>query len=360
MTNPKIYFDVPHLYYLPQYLSVLDELKKHSVSCCLVFYTPKNKILKSTAEQIIRDSGWKTVWVDNCQAAKDFYKKESPNWIIFGNAVNDIEEIHQHSQSALINHGIGPKACYYDVSNNQTTVRFVEGAHRLNRLKKLYPKGCFVDTGFAKLDLAFNQNYQKPSIQQLGLDPEKKTLLYAPTFFPSSIEAFSTDFPTEFKNYNIILKPHFFSLTKRRYSGHARILKKWNKQSNVYLAELKEYNLLPLMLIADALISDASSAIFEFAALDKPILWCNFHKLRWTYRGPLKFRLGQRLDEDINFFEKIAEKVENYDSLMPLTKHSLENPDIKSSLRKQITYELAGLTDGKCAQRITQYLLAHL
>ena len=45
----------------------------------------------------------------------------------------------------------------------------------------------------------------------LDIDPTKKTILFAPTFYPSSIEKFGIHFGELTKNFNVILKPHMWT-----------------------------------------------------------------------------------------------------------------------------------------------------
>jgi len=356
----RVCFDVKHLYYLPQYLPVFDKLTQQDIQCEFVFYQQENESLQSICEQVIHAEGLTAFWFGGWEDAFKFYQQQKHCWIIFGNLVSDIQQLHQFSKTALMQHGIGPKNCYYEVSKNATTVRFVEGEHRLNRLESLFPDGNFVDTGYAKLDPAFNNATQAVCIEKMGLDPDKKTLLYAPTFYPSSIECFAKDFPQEFNNYNIIVKPHFFSLTKKNYRRQKKRLTHWQKSSNVYLASTAEYNLVPFMMAADVLISDASSAIFEFAALDKPVIWCDFYHLRWNYRGIFKYRFERRMDEDMAFFHQLAHQVKSYHKLMATVENALADPSAKQSERQTITSNLAGRTDGQCSLRIANYLIANV
>jgi hypothetical protein len=78
-------------------------------------------------------------WVDEFVHSKAYYKHQRADWIVFGDAVEDLDDIHQYSKTALMQHGIGPKICYYDVSECPTTVRFVEGQHKLQRLQTRFP-----------------------------------------------------------------------------------------------------------------------------------------------------------------------------------------------------------------------------
>jgi len=352
----QVIFDVQHLYYLPQYLPVFETLKHRDIQCHFIFYRSDIKELNQVGEKIIAQNKLSSCWVNHISEALEYFESKKAEWIIFGNSVEKLQLIHRWSKSALMQHGIGPKSCYYNVSNNKTSVRFVEGQHRLKKLSKLYPDHNFVDSGYAKLDPIFNQDTFRHSMQSLGLDPTKKTILYAPTYYPSSLERFSSQFAEQFSEYNIIIKAHHFSQTKPKYKAQQKLLRTWNKSKNVYLASLNDYNLIEFMGLADVLISDASSAIFEFAALNKPVIWCNFYKLRWSYRGFLKFRLKARLDSDIKYFEKIAYRVDQYKDLKMVIVRALRYPNEKSKHRQAITLQLAGKTDGECSVRICNYL----
>lgn len=348
----KLIFDVLHLYYLPQYLPVYKELVKRNVDVEFVFYQQIDEELNQVCQKIIKDEGLNVTWVENWNEALNLYLDKAAQWIVFGNKVSDLDAIHEVSKTVLMQHGIGPKQCYYQVSENLTTVRFIEGEHRLNRLLGLYPNGNFVDTGYAKLDAAFTEQ-NTLDLVSLGLDPTKKTILYAPTFYPSSIECFAKSFAKEFADYNIILKPHFFSLTKAKYKKQRNRLNLWAKENNVYLAQVEDYNLMPFMAIADVMLSDASSAIFEFAALEKPVVWCDFYKLRWSYRGPFKFRFNKRVDSDIEYFNKVAYKATEYSNV----KQQVETALQQGTKNTHLIEELAGVVDGKCSERIVSYLV---
>jgi len=259
----KILFDVKHLYYLPQYIPVYQELLQRSIECEFIFYHQEDETLQQICKNVETKENLPVKWVSCWKSAFEYYQNIKADWIIFGNAVSNIDELHTYSKTVLMEHGIGPKSCYYDVSKNLTTVRFVEGQHRLNRLYDLYPDGNFVDTGYAKLDPIFSKAnlINQFSLQDLGLDPNKKTILYAPTFYPSSLECFDKAFPKDFKNYNIILKPHFFSVTKKKYEKQSKLLQLWDQQDNVHLAPTSSYNLLPFMAISDVMISFLSSLL---------------------------------------------------------------------------------------------------
>lgn len=350
----KILFDVAHLYYLPQYLPVQKQLLKQGIQPGFVFYRAGNPV--DIIEKVIQQEQLNAHWVEDEASSIPFYQKMQPDWLIIGNKKKQLETLPASVKTALMQHGIGPKSCYYDVSEQPTTVRFVEGQHRLQRLQQRFPTARFIDTGYAKLDPIVNAEPLGLTLQQLGLDPNKTTLLYSPTFYPSSLESFSKDFAKDFSDYNLIIKPHYFSLTKAEYEGQRQLLQHWAEQPNVYLATVFDYNLLPFMQIADLMISDASSAIFEFAALGKPVVWCNFYKLRWSYRSIFSFRLKKRLDPDIDYFKQITTEVSHYKQLSAAVRKKLTKASAAPEA-KSVIQELAGEIDGQCSERIVAALL---
>ena len=350
-----ICFDVLHPYYLPQYFPVAAELQKRSVPVTYVIY--KSVDQQSVLEALVSKHQLNVVWVNDESEALEFYLLNKPQWVVFGNAFASASRLKGISQTALMQHGVGPKSVYYTVSKGDIEVRFVEGQYRLKRLQEMFPEKVFIDTGYAKLDPIIQGVEQGLDLASLGLDANKKTLLYAPTFYPSSIEEMAKNWPSQFSEYNILLKPHYFSLSKSNYKKQKALLTHWASFDNVYLAPAEEANLLPFMVSADVLISDASSALFEFAALNKPVVWCDFYHLRWSYRGIFKFRFKNRVDQDLYRYADIAAHARTYKDLKQVVDQQITHPELFAPQRTQYTAELVGVVDGLCSQRITDYLL---
>ncbi|MBA6354560.1 MULTISPECIES: CDP-glycerol glycerophosphotransferase family protein [unclassified Colwellia] len=353
----NVFFDIQHLYYLPQYLPVKDVLEKNSVSCHFILYNQKQ--LQDILINYVESEKLNYTLVNNSNEAKEFYFNNKPDWIIFGNAFHHLENVHQCSKTAMMNHGVGPKSCYYDWSDCDIQHRFVEGKHRLKRLKERFPSKSFIDTGYAKLDPIINNESSSLDLKQLGLDPEKETILYAPTYYPSSIECLPHDFPELLEEYNLIIKPHYFSLTKEKYKNHQTIFESWSQYNNVYISSIEEACIIPFMNTASLLISDASSTLFEFTALNKPAIWCDFFKVRWSYRGIFKWRLNKRLDDDLKYFAKVAQQVINTEQLVQQVEIQLKSPQLKEMQRFELTELLIGKVDGNCSKRIADYLINH-
>ena len=354
INKPTIFFDVQELYYLPQYLPVYKQLQKESIfESKFIFHHGK---FDDVIKKIIEIESLPNSWVQDKSHALKFYLTEKPNWIFLGNTFPQLDKIHMHSKTAQLGHGVGPKKSYYSKSDTPTTVRFVESNYRFKRLCEMYPEDNFKDVGFCKMDPIINGEEKGVDFLNLGLDRYKKTILYAPTFYPSSIERFTKNFPTDLENFNIIIKPHFFSMSKKKYQKQRDLLEHWGSFKNVYLAKVDDYSLLPFLESADLMISDASSAIIEFAALNKPVLWCTFLQLRWNYRGIFSYRFKARMDQDYDDYGQIAKPANSYNEMISQAKNLLDSNFIPSSNAKKYLEKLAGILDGNASKRIVTFL----
>lgn len=355
----NIWFDLAELYYWPQYAPVVHELSRRGHSCKVgVHRRETNAALVDRFLHEQRDStAFEVISEPNLG---DFYAPREPDWIIFGNDnFRDFDALPKKTNTALLYHGIGVKSSYYDKGTTLFGVRFTEGHFRQKTLQTMYPDAHFQEVGFAKLDPLFNRdyfNFEPLDLNALGLSRDKPTLLYAPTFYPSSIERMPQDWPALVDDCNIIVKPHFFSWSNPRYSGQRARLKYWETFNNVAMAPADAISLLPYMDKADLLISEASSALFEFAALDKPVVWLDFLHLRWSYRGILKYRLKRRMDDTIAPYRGVALHVRTPKQLRAAVHDQLTNKQAFEAQRRQTSRDLLGATDGRASQRIANYL----
>ena len=148
----------------------------------------------------------------------------------------------------------------------------------------------------------------------------------------------------------------FFGGKKR---SHRRKMELWARQPNAYVASISEFDPVPFMRAADLLISDVSSVLFEFAAADKPVVWCDFLWVHWTRRGPLRHRLWRRLDASLLDFADICPHAKRFGDLRGLVEAELAQPERFAAKRRAITHARLGPTDGRTSERIADYLVAH-
>lgn len=351
MSSSKYFavFCVEALYYLPHFLPVADEMKRKGLPYAWFFSNDTKQNSGSIADelglQLIKGTP------ENTEVEADFF--------IFGNNYNNLAYVP--GIKVLIYHGIGTKACYYDRGLDKFHIRFIEGEYRRRELDSHSPDSTQERpvVGFSKLDPAvhFSLTDHEASLNSLGLDPNRKTVLYAPTYYPSSIELMDKRFPEECGDLNVIIKPHQFTYTGS-YKKQMQILKGWKKYDNVYLAKLQDFNILPFFAVSNVMISDESSAIFEFAALGKPVIRNRFVKLRLSYRL-FPWKLKKRMDSDIELYSGIARDARDYQETLHILHDVLTNPTGNQTMIKQYSQELLGEVDGKVSERIVNYLLFH-
>jgi UDP-N-acetylglucosamine 2-epimerase len=179
-----------------------------------------------------------------------------------------------------IGHGLLSKGQYFTdreivLRENQSDLLCVPGSYHRDRLlasgKVTIPVAA---TGFPKLDALFNP--AGPDRSQLmrlaGLDPQKRVVLYAPTFNMelSAIPILWMRI-AELADEDTLLLIKLHGSTLPEFKQAHRELAQ--RHENVYYIE--DLDIAPYLKLADVLVSDVSSAFMEFIALDKPIVLFN-------------------------------------------------------------------------------------
>ena len=131
-------------------------------------------------------------------------------------------------------------------------------------------KKQFLETGFPRNDELFERNVPEEIArikESIGIPVDKKVVLYAPTWrirnkfnLALDLAALQDSLGEE---YVVGLRPHYFSL-----SGV-----KWNEIDSRILDMSKGLSIEDCYLIADVLITDYSSVMFDYAVLGKPMIF---------------------------------------------------------------------------------------
>jgi len=286
----SILFDSYHLYHLPQFDPVIDLLSKDD----------RFKIYHSTAShnkpeekdlciKILNDKPGELILADTEEARAEKIKRLAPDVFICGWSRYKLNQfVPDNTLVGMIYHGIGVKPSYWRDNRARLDIRFVEGQYRLDQLRNHGIETDLALTGFTKLDPLFNQERTEFDLlkKKLGLDPEKKTILFAPTFYPSSIERFGLKLGEYTQGYNVILKPHMWTYFLDEFSQYKLkaqrklVYKLAEKFSHIKLLGPEIYNITPYYKISDLLLTEASSTIYEMLALEKPVIVNRFYRLK--------------------------------------------------------------------------------
>jgi len=146
-----------------------------------------------------------------------------------------------------------------------------------------------VETGWPKLDIYGKElhKYDPDKLSLLKKYSAKKIILYAPTFSPSltsaphllsQIEELALE-----KEYLIVIKFHDL-MAKNLIDSYKKLSMSFK---NVLFIE--ERNIIKYLLIADLMISDTSSVVYEFLLLDKPVITFKNNSLAINWDNLLSF-----------------------------------------------------------------------
>ncbi|MBA7535058.1 hypothetical protein ES705_27308 [subsurface metagenome] len=183
--------------------------------------------------------------------------------------------------------------------------------------------------------------------KKLGLDPGKRNVLYAPTWMDgmgnSSFKKFglniSNYFPEEYQ-LTIKLHPNIY-----HYKSHLvkKLKQKIKMKKNILLLEKsrKIYNIVPVMVASDVLITDVSGVSHEYIAFLRPMIFLDNQNILRILYGRGRTRIW-----------KTGDVVKRLKELPHIVKTNVENPDRYKEIQKDMLKEIYSFTDGKSAERI--------
>lgn len=124
-----------------------------------------------------------------------------------------------------------------------------------------------------------------PLAGEFGIDPDKKVLLYAPTFRANAdgaVEGF--EFPFDVEEFADRLGDRFTLLVRTHYLNSVTLPP---SVAGRVIDVSKHHDITPLLALADGLITDYSSVMFDYAVLDRPMLFFayDYEKYATDIRG---------------------------------------------------------------------------
>ena len=281
--------------------------------------------------------------------------------IIVGDTIRNSSD-YGKTLICFLNHGTGIKNILYrnlaKVPNDKYQI-FVEGQHRVESLKNSGRLGNNEVhlIGLPKLDFYFQDRYEDKNkiIEKIGLDIKKKTVLFAPTYKPTCMYIIKNRIFEHTKDYNLIIKLHPYSWMGKYapHKQHRIYERRVKKHPHAILLPSSEYNIVPYYAVADTLISEASSTLFDFLALKKFGIVFNLpcDRLKHSDGEPLLEIDNRTFLKDafphIVSGKQIGEAIEQ--ALNP-TPEMIRKSD---EYRKRLFYKL----DGKASERFVEKML---
>ena len=203
--------------------------------------------------------------------------------------------------------------------------------------------------GFPKADALVNGTWTREAVlDSLGLDPARPTVLYAPTWSPaSSLNAIGLELIERLKAMpvNLIVKLHDRSRDRRDfYSGGVD----WPGTlapmlTGPHAALAPGHDITPYLVAADAMITDHSSAGFEYLLRDRPIV---------RIHSPELIRLANIHPDYVELLASVSDSVDDVDGAVHAFARGLSMPDALSETRRAVAAEIFHRPGGATARAI--------
>lgn len=298
-------------------------------------------ILMPIQEEAEREGGNEILWYVHPKKIKEFPFHKEARWC------NDIQEAYDFSPEAIfcpgnivpyylpgvkiqVFHGYAGEKKGHWIIRHYFDTYFTQGPHFTEGFRKLAQKhGNFevVETGWPRQDWVKNHinDFEEEKAEILRTHNRKNIVLYAPTFSPSL-----TSLPVmkdalvklvEKKDAVVIIKLH--PLTRQEWADEYRELA--NRHEHIIWTD--DFSVAKYQLMADVMISDTSSTIYEFLLKDKPVI---------TYRASAKNIYWKDIDD-------VAQLCDAYEEVQS---------EKYVELRKWIIANYDPYNDGKVAKRM--------
>lgn len=288
-------------------------------------------ILKPIHDEALREGGNQMLWYIHRKRISEFPLDGEVEW------THSIQQIYDFKPEAIfvpgnivpyylpgvkiqVFHGYAAEKKDHWVIRRYFDTYFTQGPFFTRGFEKLaqkYKDFEVLETGWPRQDWIFHNlhTFDAERERMLRESGRSKIVLYAPTFSPSLtslpyMQQALADFVSQ-KDVLLLLK--FHPLTK------PEIMDEYRQQAAQHegMLWIDDYTVTKYMLMADVMISDTSSTIYEFLLLDKPVI---------TLRAVAKdiyWRNMQQPEELCDAYEEVM----NSDNMKDLRRWVIDNYD---------------------------------
>lgn len=366
----KVLFDVHYLYFWPHFSPIWEVLRTRQpdINGFATYYSKEHPNAKPFTEAVLREAGLQLLTGQDEQTRLASLESRKYDLAFVGGLKPGYDVIRRQSRVVCsLAHGLGRKQAYFTDAPPDSDIRFTEGPRHYTALRERFPDLRVELTGMSKLDPLFSndESTQARTSHKYNIDTERPVILWAPTFYPSSLEVLWRTVAkiAARKDYQWIIKPHHFTHFPRqgRYKRQKKLLGKLaGKSDNITIVPPEEYSILSWLQVADLLLSDTSSTLFEMVALDKPVIKCEKYKKRWNHRLFPSRLYKKRLDTETTGQYRFAVAIDSGRQLQEAIDTAIQDPDWLRTGRQETREHLFYRLDGHASQRIVTHALTLL
>lgn len=260
---------------------------------------------------------------------KDVYAFKSDAIFVPGNEVPH----YLRGVKVQIFHGLaGEKQGHFRI-RNYFDLYLTQGPYfteRFEQLAKKHRDFTVTETGWSKLDPLYQNHdlYQQERDRILRESGKKKLILYAPTFSPSLTSALTA----QKEIFKLGSQEDVYLMIKFHDLMDSQVVNAYKTAAEhvTNISIVEDRNILKYLIMADMMISDTSSVVYEFILLNKPVI---------TIRSTA---------ETINWRD-----LSSASNLVDAVNHELTHDDFKNARLNTIrTYH--PYTDGKSSERMIE------
>ena len=243
-------------------------------------------ILTPIQDAALKNGNQDIFWYVHAKNIPELPLKNEVKW------TNSIQEIYDYSPEAIfvpgnivpyylpgvkiqVFHGYAAEKKDHWVIRRYFDTYFTQGPFFTQGFKALaakYKDFEVTETGWPRQDWIYANLHTFDAEKQALLQEHRKEklVLYAPTFSPSltSLPFIKESLKQLVKEKNILLLMKFHPLTKAEWMEEYKQLAATEKD----ILWIDDHNITKYQLMADLMISDTSSTVYEFLLLDKPVI----------------------------------------------------------------------------------------
>lgn len=233
-------------------------------------------------------------WVDNQGFPLKLAKRPETTYIQtwHGSALKrmgfDLAELKTMSRTQQQAHQAALDRFDHFLIRSEHDVRTLAKAFRLQEetlLRVGYPRNDSL-VGTRRQELAEGRHELHPLAAELGIPDDKTVLLYAPTFRKAGGRAARFELPFDVERFADEFGDRYVLLVRAHYLNHV-VLPPTVRGRVINVSG--QHDITPILELSDALITDYSSVMFDYALLDRPMLFFAYdydeyaHESRGTY-----------------------------------------------------------------------------
>lgn len=202
---------------------------------------------------------------------KDVYTFKSDAIFVPGNEVPH----YLRGVKVQIFHGLaGEKQGHFRI-RNYFDLYLTQGPYfteRFEQLAKKHKDFTVTETGWSKLDPLYQNHdlYQQERDRILRESGKKKLILYAPTFSPSLTSAITA----QKEIFKLASQEDVYVMIKFHDLMDSQVVNAYKTAAEhvTNISIVEDRNILKYLIMADMMISDTSSVVYEFILLNKPVI----------------------------------------------------------------------------------------